>query len=107
MKKVTIIALVLLFIFPATCLASTFSDAWHSQQNRIGVDKIAHFGCGYIIQDCLKKNTKLTFVERTLTVAAIAAAKEEFADAGNWDRNDFYATVLGGLVSEIKLVIRF
>ena len=66
-----------------------------SIQDKIGMDKIAHFGAGYIIDNELKRYTKMTDFERVMTVAAVATIKE--ATDSKFDKNDIFATVLGAL----------
>lgn len=105
MNKLFIAILFVILFTPAVCFANV-SDFFHSQQDRIGVDKFAHFGAGYVISDLLKGDKKLKWEDRLLIVTALAAAKEEFIDH-NWDRKDFWATVAGGVLSELKLVIKF
>ena len=64
------------------------------------VDKTAHFGVGYVVNDQLQKHTKMTFLERLGCVVVIAGAKE-LSDF-HWDNHDFLATVAGCMFVEIK-----
>ena len=86
MKK--LIILLMLMSISSSCFATN-----------LPTDKVAHFGVGYIVNDQLKKNTKMTFLERLGYVALIAGAKE--ATDSKWDWNDFGATMAGCLVVEI------
>ena len=71
-----------------------------SLQDKIGMDKIAHFGAGYIIADQLKKHTKMSALERSLTVATLATIKE--ATDSKFDTNDILATMLGATFLQIS-----
>ena len=70
-------------------------------QDRIGTDKAAHFAVSYLLNDTLYRYTKMTQLERFLTVAAIGAAKEKFVDS-HFDKGDFAADMLGAICYEIR-----
>lgn len=67
----------------------------------IPVDKAAHFGVGYIIQDQLERNAHMSKFEAFLTTTAIAWAKEKYLDS-HVDNNDAYATMAGALFYHIE-----
>lgn len=94
------LVLVILFVVSSPCNAN-ISDFFHSQQDKIGVDKFAHAGAGYVISDQLKKHSNMNAFWRVMFVAGLAAVKEEIIDKGNWDRVDFYATVFGSVYYEV------
>lgn len=97
-KLMVLLALVLSLSFPQVCSAET---ELHHLEDVIGVDKCAHFGAGYLINDQLKRHTKLTTIERVLVVYGVAYAKERWVDP-EFDSKDIEATVLGATVYEIK-----
>ena len=64
-------------------------------------DKAAHFAVSYMLNDQLKRHTKMTTLERKGTVLLIGYAKERWIDS-KFDRNDFAADMAGVLFYEIK-----
>lgn len=66
----------------------------------IPVDKAAHFGAGYIIQDQLERNAHMSKLEAFLATTAIAWAKEKYLDS-RVDNKDAYATMAGALFYQI------
>ena len=78
------------------------SHNWHDLQDKVGVDRAAHFAVSYIINDQLQKNAKMSPFAATLTTIAIGAAKEKFVD-NKWDQGDFTADCLGAMVVNVKL----
>lgn len=91
-------ALVLGMTVSASMLTPVFASASPIQkfQDRVGTDRIAHFGAGYIIADFCGK-TKMTTFEKGAVVVGVAALKEATDDA--WNTKDFAATVLGGITN--------
>lgn len=91
-------ALVLGMAVSASMLTPVVASASPIQkiQDRIGTDRIAHFGAGYIIADFCGK-TKMTTFEKGAVVVGVAALKEATDD--KWDAKDFTATVLGGITN--------
>ena len=73
---------------------------WSDLQNKVGVDRVAHFGVSYIICDQLQAAGMNKFWATTTTIA-IGAAKEKWVD-NKWDNGDFTADCLGALVADIK-----
>lgn len=86
-----------LFLFTATANANSL----HNIQDDIGVDKFAHAGAGYIIQDQLQRNCNFSALEAFATVALIAYMKEKYID-DDFNKSDIAATAIGGLVYQIK-----
>ncbi|WP_139214869.1 hypothetical protein [Pelosinus propionicus] len=90
------------------CLLITLSVSVCSAQNVVHkiedsmpMDKWAHMGVGYVLNDQLKRHTCLTPLERFLVVGGVAYAKEKWADE-KFDSGDLAATVAGSLCYEIK-----
>jgi hypothetical protein len=78
------------------------SHNWHDLQDKVGVDRVAHFGVSYIINDQLQKNCGMNKFWATTTTIAIGAAKEKWVD-NKWDNGDFAADCLGALMVNIPL----
>lgn len=79
-------------LIPVVASASSIQ----SFQDRVGTDRIAHFGAGYIIADFCEK-TKMTTFEKSTVVVGVAALKEATDD--EWNTKDFAATVLSGIMN--------
>lgn len=91
-------------LIPAAVAVGTVyvgSHNWGDLQNKVGVDRVAHFACSYIINDQLQKTCKMSPFMATLTTIAIGAAKEKFVD-NKWDNGDFAADCLGAFVADIR-----
>lgn len=94
-------------LFLALCCAFFLSTATananslHDIQDDIGVDKFAHAGAGYIIQDQLQRNCYFSALEAFSTVALIAYMKEEYVD-NDFSKSDIAATAIGGLIYQIE-----
>jgi len=73
----------------------------HQIEDSMPMDKWAHMGVGYIINDQLKRYTRLTILERLAVIGGVAYAKEKWADS-KFDRGDLGATVAGGLCYEVR-----
>lgn len=98
MKKISFLAVFAALFFvvapaQAQALDDTISD--------VGVDRFAHFGISYVINDQLQKQAKMGPFAATLTTIAIGAAKEQWAD-DHFDRGDFAADCAGALFYEVK-----
>ena len=89
---------ILLFLCVFILLASNVKA---SSLEDIPVDKVAHFGAGYIIQDQLERNAGMGKLEAFLTTTAIAWAKEKYLDK-NVDNDDAYATMAGALFYQVE-----
>lgn len=77
------------------------ANSLHDIQDNIGVDKFAHVGAGYIIQDQLERNCGFSTLEALATVALIAYLKEKYVD-DDFSKSDIGATAIGGLLYQIK-----
>lgn len=88
MRKILALTLALLLLLSPMCSAN------------IPLDKQAHAMGGYIINDQLKRNTKLSTLERILVVTAIGTLKE-LTDS-KFDSKDLLSTVAGGIFYEVK-----
>jgi len=93
----TLILITTLIIVPPICSANVV----HQAENSIPMDKWAHIGAGYIINDQLNRYTKLTPLERFLAVSCIAYTKEKFADS-KFDHGDINATMVGALLYGVE-----
>lgn len=85
------------FLFISTASANSLHDI----QDDIGVDKFAHVGAGYIVQDQLQRNCGFSTLEAMATVALLAYAKEKWID-DDFSKADIGATAIGGLMYQIK-----
>jgi hypothetical protein len=71
----------------------------HHVEDTFAMDKWAHMGLGYFMNDQLKRQTELTGFERLMAITAVAYAKERWADS-TFDRGDMAATMFGGIMYE-------
>ena len=94
----TFILCLLITLSASVCSAQ---NVVHKIEDSIPMDKWAHMGVGYIINDQLKRHTHWTTFDRFLFVAGVAYAKEKWADK-KFDSGDLAATVAGSLCYEIK-----
>ena len=90
-KVLTFTAVIMLFTNVAS--ANPLKD--------IPVDKAAHFGAGYILQDQLERNAGMSKLEAFLTTTALAWAKEKYLDK-SVDNDDAYATMAGALFYQVE-----
>ena len=67
----------------------------------VGVDRFAHFGMSYVINDQLKRNAGFNDFWAGVTTLAIGAAKEKFID-DHWDNGDFAAGCAGMLFYQVR-----
>ncbi|MCC5468626.1 hypothetical protein [Pelosinus baikalensis] len=98
MKMKTVVLCLLITLSASVCNAK---NVVHQIEDSMPVDKWAHLGLGYIINDQLKRHTHLTPLERVLVVSGVAYAKEKWADE-KFDSGDLAVTVAGSLFCEIK-----
>ena len=98
MKKTLIAAAAALtMIAPTVCSAQTIDDAIST----VGVDKFAHAGISYVINDQLHRNCHFNRFWAATTTIAIGAAKEALVD-DHFDRGDFAADCAGVLMYQVK-----
>lgn len=97
MRRILVIMAVCMACMCSVCAANPL----HDLQNDIGVDKFAHIGAGYIIQDQLERNCGFSTLEALTTVALIAYLKEKYVD-DDFSKSDIGATAIGGLMYQIK-----
>lgn len=83
------------------CMPNANANSLHDIQDNIGIDKFAHVGAGYIIQDQLQRNCDFSALEAFATVALIAYLKEKYVD-DDFSESDIAATAIGGLIYQIK-----
>lgn len=93
------ILLIMALCFSMCSISS--ANSLHDLQDNIGVDKFAHVGAGYIIQDQLERNCGFSTLEALATVALIAYMKEKYVDV-DFNKSDIEATAIGGLLYQIK-----
>jgi len=98
MKKLGILVLTL-FLLEAEQVCH--ADSIHDSINDIGVDRFAHAGVSYIINDQLKRNAHFNPFWAATTTLAIGAAKEAWID-DHFDRGDFAADCAGVLMYQIR-----
>lgn len=92
MKKIVIIIAALTVI-----LSASICSAEQRLADSIGVDRFAHFGVSYAINDQLHRNCGMNKFWAGFTTLCIGAAKEKWIDK-KWDNGDFAADCAGVLV---------
>ena len=98
MKKAFVTAVAALtMIAPTMCSAQAIDD----EINTVGVDRFAHAGMSYIINDQLHRNCHFNRFWAATTTIAIGAAKEAWVD-DHFDRGDFVADCVGVLMYQVK-----
>ena len=98
MKKTMIaMAAALAMLAPTMCSAQSVNDAIDT----VGVDRFAHAGVSYIINDQLHRNCHFNRFWAAATTLAIGAAKEAFID-DHFDRGDFAADCAGVLMYQVR-----
>ncbi len=98
MKKALIaVAAALTMLASTMCSAQTVDDAIDT----VGVDRFAHTGVSYIINDQLHRNCHFNRFWAAATTLAIGAAKEAFID-DHFDRGDFAADCAGVLMYQVR-----
>lgn len=95
-KAMIAIIVALTMLAPAICSAQAVNDA----VDTVGVDRFAHAGVSYIINDQLHRNCHFNRFWAATTTLAIGAAKEALDD--HFDRGDFAADCAGVLMYQIK-----
>lgn len=98
MKKLGILVLTL-FLLEAgqVCHANAVNDGI----DRIGVDRFAHAGVSYIINDQLRRNAHFNPFWAATATLAIGAAKEAWID-DHFDSGDMSADAAGVLMYQVK-----
>ena len=98
MKKAFIAATAALTLLaPTMCSAQAVNDAIGA----VGVDRFAHMGVSYIINDQLRRNAHFNPFWAATATLAIGAAKEAFID-DHFDRGDFAADAAGVMMYQIR-----
>lgn len=82
---------------PTMCSAQTVNDAFDT----VGVDRFAHAGVSYIINDQLRRNAHFNPFWAATATLAIGAAKEAWID-DHFDRGDFAADAAGVLMYQVR-----
>jgi hypothetical protein len=95
-------------VIPAVAAVATVgalyvgSHNWHDLQNKVGVDRVAHFGVSYIICDQLQRNFGMNKFWACTTTIAIGAGKEKWVD-NKWDGGDFAADCAGAMLALVDI----
>ena len=97
MKRAILAAAALAMIAPAMCSAQAVNDAIGA----VGVDRFAHMGVSYIINDQLHRSCHFNRFWSAATTLAIGAAKEAWID-DHFDRGDFAADAAGVLLYQVR-----
>ncbi|WP_418871296.1 hypothetical protein [Selenomonas bovis] len=98
MKRAILAAAAALAILaPTMCSAQAVNDAIGA----VGVDRFAHAGVSYIINDQLHRNCHFNRFWAAATTLAIGAAKEVWMD-DHFDRGDFAADCAGVLMYQVR-----
>ena len=82
---------------PTMCSAQAVNDAFDT----VGVDRFAHAGVSYIINDQLHRSCHFNRFWAATATLAIGAAKEAFID-DHFDRGDFAADAAGVMMYQIR-----
>ena len=90
-------AAALAMLAPTMCSAQAVNDAIGA----VGVDRFAHMGVSYIINDQLRRNAHFNPFWAATATLAIGAAKEAFID-DHFDRGDFAADCAGVLMYQVR-----
>ena len=101
MKKIRNALVIVALTTLLTILSAPAMAAEHSLADSVGVDRFAHFGISYVINDQLKRNAGFNDFWAAATTLAIGAAKENWIDK-QWDNGDFAADCAGVLFYKIK-----
>lgn len=97
MRKTVIVAALLMSVFNTSVSAASAKDV----VDTIGVDRFAHAGVSYIINDQLHRNCHFNRFWAGFTTLAIGAAKEQWLD-DHFDRGDFAADAAGVLMYQVR-----
>ena len=90
-------AAALAMLAPTMCSAQAVNDAIGA----VGVDRFAHAGVSYIINDQLHRNCHFNRFWAATATLAIGAAKEAWID-DHFDRGDFAADCAGVLMYQVR-----
>lgn len=99
MKKAILAAAAALAMLAPTTICS--AQAVNEAIGAVGVDRFAHSGVSYIINDQLHRNCHFNRFWAAAATLAIGAAKEAFID-DHFDRGDFAADCAGVLMYQVK-----
>ena len=90
-------AAALAMLAPTMCSAQAVNDAI----GVVGVDRFAHAGVSYIINDQLHRNCHFNRFWAATATLAIGAVKEAWID-DHFDRGDFAADAAGVLMYQVR-----
>ena len=96
-KAILAAAAALTMLTPAMCSAQAVNDAIGT----VGVDRFAHAGVSYIINDQLHRSCHFNRFWAATATLAIGAAKEAWID-DHFDRGDFAADAVGVLMYQVR-----
>ena len=97
-KKVSFLVLSIMVTLSAQVFAA---ENLHDLQYKVGVDKVAHFSCSYIIRDQLERNCKFSPGMAIVTTLFLGYAKERWVD-DHFDHGDMNADIAGTLFYSVK-----
>ena len=96
-RAIVAAAAALAMLVPTMCSAQSVNDAIST----VGVDRFAHAGISYIINDQLRRNAHFNPFWAATATLAIGAAKEAWID-DHFDRGDMAADAAGVLMYQIR-----
>lgn len=96
-RAIVAAAAALAMLTPTMCSAQSVNDAIGA----VGIDRFAHAGVSYIINDQLHRNCHFNRFWAAATTLAIGAAKEAWMD-DHFDRGDFAADAAGVLTYQMR-----
>ena len=99
MKKIFLVV-TMLAVLACNSVCSA-NDKWHTGIDNVGVDRFAHAGVSYVINDQLHRNCGFNKFWAAVTTLAIGAAKEQWID-DHFDRGDFAVDCAGVLMYQIS-----
>ncbi len=99
MKRVILAAAAALAMLAPTAMCS--AQAVNDAIGAVGVDRFAHMGVSYIINDQLRRNAHFNPFWAATATLAIGAAKEAWID-DHFDRGDMAADAAGVLMYQIR-----
>ena len=101
MQKIIIAICVLVGTLVGMIASTSVAGANPKFVDTVGVDRFAHFGCSYVINDQLHRSCHFNRFWAATATLAIGAAKEAWID-DHFDRGDFAANAAGVLLYQVR-----